>query len=287
MKIRYIQLKDFQNLKLIKDGKKSIVCRGINKESGSIFKFFKLQGSDLKNMEKKIIAAKTYKLVPEICVPTYAIYLEDGTFWGYQMEEIKGCSFRKYIVDSNPSCNLYTYADAFSDLEDIVERGHKREYVFPDLATLSNIIVSRDSGQKFLIDYDGMQVSHFPSTSFSYGLNLSLFDLDKYYKDKKKRLFSPNLDFASLLHMYFRNVFHIDLCFVGKKSQITGNVYTLDDIFSAIGLTHYDFMGKVSCLFSPDMENQRVGNLFYEIAETYKLKTYKKGNMEFRSLVKR
>lgn len=295
MKIRYIKPTVFKNLELIRESKKALVYRGINEESGYVFKFFKMNEgylkSEQKNIENKIMDAKKIESVPEIVVPSYGLYSEvnNDQFIGYQMEEINGPQFREYIVDENIQMDLYKFADEFYELENILERGNKEGCIFPDIATLTNIMVSIENNhtQKYLIDYEGIQVDKYYTSGISQGINPYLLKLEKYYKDKKRLLYSKNLDYASILHMYLRVVLHVNLNYMGRKSKITGKVYTLNDIFSTVKLTNYDFMQKVWKLFVPNVENEKVGDLFYQIAEEYKLRSYTKGEIEFRYLVKK
>lgn len=299
MEIRFITPTLLKNMKLIRNSEKAVVYKGIGEEAGNIFKFFKMHEGDSKknkrNLELKILNAKPIHSVPEIVIPTYALYSEkpNKIFAGYQMKEIKGPQFREYIVDKNEELDLYKFADEFSNLENIVSRGNKKGFVFPDIATLSNIMVltnhtsSFKKSRKFLIDYEGIQVGKFYTSGISEGINPYLLHLEKYYKDKKRNLYSKNLDYASILHMYFRIVLHVDLNYIGRKSKITGKLYTIDDIFLAINLLNYDVMQKVWNLFVPNIDNEKVGDLFYEIAEKYKLESIKEKNREFRYLVKK
>ncbi len=178
-----------------------------------------------RNIEKKIMTAEKINSVPEILIPSYGLYSKKSNieFIGYQMEEINGPQFREYIVDENSQIDLYKFADEFSELENILERGNKEGCVFPDIATLTNIMVSMRNGfpHKFLIDYEGIQVGKYYTSGISQGINSNLLKLEKYYKDKKRNLYSENLDYASILHMYFRIVLHVNLNYVGKKSEIT------------------------------------------------------------------
>ncbi len=243
-------------------------------ESGSVLKvfqpivhlFYEAAGTSLAN---KITSARPIKNVPEIVVPTAAVY-NGRTFIGYLTDFVSGQNYNEF--DNNLSLqdrvDLNMYANMHHKLEDIVKRGNKEGIIFPDLCSCDNIIITRDGNMK-IIDYDGLQVKQHRSIC----LSSSLGNQEQYMTPKygKNFLFNPNLDKKSLMNLYFLSTFNINLETIGLYNPYTRRTVTVDEIFNTIGLEDDTIKHKVWKCFQPDQENDFLGDDVYRVAEQYKM----------------
>lgn len=233
----------------------------------NLIEFFKKINCDI---EKKVVDSFGLKINSKIKRPLEVIYL-DGKFCGYIMDRARGISFNEFDsrASLNDRGNLERYALIHSNLEQIVKGESK--IVFPDLLTCDNIYIDENLGIE-LIDYDGFQVGNNPTVAISTSLGDQdkLMTMPKYY-NPKTRLFTKELDIKSLVHLYFLDVFNIDLNKVGQVSPFTGEKVTFDEIFELINLDDYDVMNKVWKVFQDGYKNEYLGEDVFDIANTYKM----------------
>ena len=70
----------------------------------------------------------------------------------------------------------------------------------------------------------------------------------KYY-DFETGLFTKEIDIKSAIFLYFVDVFGINLASVNRLNPYTGQIVTLDEIFSIINLQDVDIKQKVWKLY--------------------------------------
>ena len=247
--------------------KRSIICKTRSGEMLKLFypnylKFLSMGGI---NLEKNILDSKPIEDVADIVVPNSAVYLNDS-FFGYTTDFIDGVDLESFLsnLSVGQKCDLNGYASLYHDVEKVVKNA--KDVVFPDLCTLSNMMVTNDGVVKF-IDYDGMQIGDRKSACISTMLGLP----EQYFNDKYSKgvLYTKELDKKSLIMLYFIVTFNVDLNYVGKINEVTGKVITLDDIFSQIGLESDSVKHKVWKCFQDDLENDYLGEDVFKIAEEY------------------
>lgn len=241
------------------------------------------------NIEKQLVNAMSYDIPTSIKKPLEFVY-ESGLFCGYIMERAKGISFneRNDLLSINDRLNLSDYAVLHNNLEKVIRESKK--LVFPDLLTCDNIFVDKDKNIE-LIDFDGIQVGN----NKVLGVSSSLRDLNRVqdmskYWDKQKMLFTKELDVKSLIHLYFLDVFNMDLSRVGVVNPIDGKRIMLDDFFRYINLDDYDIMHKVWKVFEGNQKNEYLGDDVFRLAEDYNViidKNYHKGNIYLKKLVRK
>ena len=257
------------------------ICRVILLKNGFVLKLFdptivnlfKLSGDDI---EAKILNAKPIPGSQEILTPTMAVYSE-GLFIGYIMPRANGMNYNerddKLTIKQREDLN--TYAKVHSRIERILIKNPN--IVFPDICTCDNIFVDgKDRIQ--LIDYDGLQVEKYKSSSLStsVGTITNYAENPKYMT--KEGLFTKELDKKSSIILYFLSAFNIDLGRVGNVFLPNGSVITLDDVFSLINLNDQDLCHKVWKLFRDKESNDFLGDDVFRIAEKYDLHVIKEYN---------
>ena len=139
-------------------GKQGQMCfKGFDK---SYIDALKGDGIDI---EKKISDSEFFSLPKEIISPSSLVYFSNSDFAGYCMPYVDGKSLREY---AKSFLSLDEITEIYKKLERIVKESN--EFVFPDLCSLDNIVVS-SKGLR-LIDYDGMQTGEHKSSSISFNL---------------------------------------------------------------------------------------------------------------------
>ena len=194
--------------------------------------------------------------------------LEDnGVVNSYVMPYIPGVDFTEYYENI---FDLSSYANTHSQIENNIKEGNRNGIVFPDLCTTENIRITKD-GKVIFIDYDGLQVKEMPAVGFSDFLGSPREVLTRKYFDFETGLFTKELDMKSAIYLYFVDVFGVDLGAVNRMNPQTGEIVTLDEVFSIIHLDDVDVQEKVWKLFQPSIPNEFLGNDLYRLAEKYKL----------------
>ena len=95
--------------------------------------------------------------------------------------------------------------------------------------------------------------------------------LNNKYFDFETGLFTKEIDIRSAIFLYFVDVFGINLASVNRINPYTGQMVTLDEIFSIINLQDVDIQQKVWKLYQTYIPNEFLGDDIYKLAEQYKL----------------
>lgn len=242
---------------------------------GEIFKSFtsdylKFLNSGGIDLEKNILDVKPIEGGDDIVIPNKAVFLDD-VFLGYTADFIDGVNLDVFIksLSIGQKCDLDGFASLYQDVEKVVRES--KNIVFPDLCTLSNLMVTNDGIIKF-IDYDGLQVDGRKTACIS----TMLGEHEQYFNDKylNGELYTKELDKKSLIMFYFIVTFNVNLNYVGKINNITGKIITLDDIFGQIGLENDDIKHKVWKCFQDDIENDYLEDDVLRIAQEYDMNAY-------------
>lgn len=191
----------------------------------------------------------------------------DGIVNSYTMPYIPGVDFTDYYENI---FDLMSYAKIHSQIENNIKEGNKLGIVFPDLCTTENIRVT-DEGKVVFIDYDGLQIKEMPAIGFSDFLGTPEEVLNSKYYDFETGLFTKEIDIKSAIFLYFVDVFGINLASVNRINPYTGQMVTLDDVFSIINLQDVDVQQKVWKLYQTSIPNEFLGDDIYKLAEQYKL----------------
>lgn len=239
------------------------------------------------SLEAKIMQAKPIPDVPEIIIPSRAVFDSKNSFVGYVTPPAPGVDFNSY--DANYTIeqrnNLVEYGQIFSTITDAVRRANGRGIVFPDLCTCDNIFIH--NGRVSFIDYDGIQVGRHKV----YAMSTTLGDEDGYYNAKymKNGLFTPELDKKSIVLLYFLSAFNINLNRIGQLVPGTGSIITLEEIFNMLGLKDDAFMKKVCKTLSMDEPGEYIDEDIMRIAHEYEMESYGPvmGNYYFKKLRKK
>lgn len=235
--------------------------------SSDYLRFLNSGGIDL---EKNILEAKPIDGGEDIVIPNEAVFLDD-LFLGYTADFIDGVNLDDFIkrLSIGQKCDLDGFASLYQDVEKVVRKS--RNVVFPDLCTLSNLMVTNNGIIKF-IDYDGLQIDGKKTACIS----TMLGEQEQYFNDKYLNgdIYTKELDKKSLIMFYFIVTFNVDLNYVGKINDITGKVITLDDIFGQIGLKDDDIKHKVWKCFQGNVANDYLGDDVLRVAEEYDMLAY-------------
>ena len=191
----------------------------------------------------------------------------DGIVNSYTMPYIPGVDFTDYYENI---FDLMSYAKIHSQIENNIKEGNKLGIVFPDLCTTENIRVT-DEEKVVFIDYDGLQIKEMPAIGFSDFLGTPEEVLNSKYYDFETGLFTKEIDIKSAIFLYFVDVFGINLASVNRINPYTGQMVTLDDVFSIINLQDVDVQQKVWKLYQTSIPNEFLGDDIYKLAEQYKL----------------
>lgn len=267
--MKKIKLEDLskQGLSAVFRGKDTTIFKT---NEGEIFKCFEpkylsfLDKGGI-NLERNILDSKPIDGVGDIITPNNAVYLNDS-FLGYTADFVDGVDLDSYLrsLSVGQKCDLEGYASLYHDIEKVVKDA--KNVVFPDLCTLSNMMVTDEGIIKF-VDYDGLQVDDKKTACIS----TLLGEQEQYFNDKylSGELYTKELDKKSLIMLYFITTFNVDLNYVGKINQITGKIITLDDIFNQIGLHDDDIKHKVWKCFQINVENDYLGEDVDRISQEY------------------
>lgn len=180
------------------------------------------------SLEERINEVKNLTKFIDFALPTRKLE-SNGIVNSYTMPYIPGVDFTDYYENI---FDLMSYAKIHFQIENNIKEGNKFGIVFPDLCTTENIRITEE-GKVIFIDYDGLQIKEMPAVGFSDFLGKVL--KSKYY-DFETGLFTKEIDIKSAIFLYFVDVFGINLAAVNRINPQTGQIITLDEIFSIINL---------------------------------------------------
>ena len=262
MEKRYITRTDLKHMNLVSNST-SLVYN----QKDLMYKIFNPQKSVLPDEEKRVELSCQLNLY-HIERPGHLLYM-DNRFAGFTSKKLDGILLDRYLYDVLPSASYYNLdllAYLFKDLESIVKRANEEGIVMPDLGNLTNIIVTKKG--LFYIDYSGLQVKDVRTKDISTLLvtnswNEILYNYKYYQKDF---LFSPELDKASLIYMFFYLAFRINL-----KDYNLQNPEILKNIFANIfKINDETLMHKVWLLYQ-NKPNEFIADYLSELSRNYKI----------------
>lgn len=262
MEKRDITRTDLKHMNLVSKSN-TLVC---NKGS-LMYKFLNPQKVLMKDEQQRVELSEKLHLY-HIERPRELLYM-NNKFVGFTSPKLEGIILDKYLYDVLPISSYYNLdllAYIFKDLEEIVKKAHQEGIVMPDLGTITNIIVTKKG--LYYIDYSGLQVKDIRTQDISTLLvtnswNEILYNYKYYQKDL---LFTPELDKASLIYMFFYLAFRISL-----KDYNLKNPKTLEAIFTNIfKINDPVLMYKVWLLYQ-DEPNEFIADYLSRLAHNYKI----------------
>ena len=268
---QYMSLNKITELRPISDeGETSVVFR----DGDSVIKLFNPMILQMEkwvglNTEKKVLEAKKYDDLPELNVPTKAIYdIKDSSFIASRSPYLEGKNYNN--INSNffelaKLCNLHFR------LEDFLKRCDKHQIVLPDYTSLDNLIFEPNESGKVDVDnnfhfadYEGIQTIGNKSMSVSSSIMIPLIDTPKYINN---HYFSQELNVFSHYVLFFLDILHADLKAIGRKTPL--GEMTFDIFFQTIGLDDYDIQQKIWKLFQANQKNEYLGNDIFRLCDKY------------------
>ena len=271
----FIRLNTLSKLPIISsEGETSVIL----KDNDTVIKLFdpmilQLEKTVGLDTEKKVLEAKKYTDLPELNVPTSAIYdINTKNFIATRSAYLKGRNYNQINSDYftlTESCNLHIR------LEDFLKRCDKHNIVLPDYTSLDNLIFEpneqgnfNSQGNFHFIDYEGVQTVGNKSMSVSSSIMIPLIDTPKYINDN---YFSQELNIFSHYMLFFLDALHADLKTIGTKTP--NGILTFDAFFYIIGLDDYDIQQKVWKLFQANHKNEYLGDDLIRLQEEYEVQT--------------
>ncbi len=123
----------------------------------------------------------------------------------------------------------------------------------------------------YFLDFDGLQIKNMPAIGYSDFMGTPNEVCTPKYYNFENGLFTPEIDIKSAIFLYFVDVFGAYLTAVNHIDGNTGEMITLDKIFSLINLQDASIQQKVWKLFQENVPNEFLGDDLYRLAEDYKL----------------
>ena len=270
------QYNTFKIKKTISDGKISMV---LELDDGRYFKaisrdfidYYKKNGMSI---EDKILASEEIKGIPEIVLPSTAVYIGDR-FCGYTLEKVEGLSYPEYVKNfkTKDVLDLEKLTKIYCNIENVVKKGWEQDLVFPDLLNGRNVIFDKDDNVK-LIDFDGIQYKNYVADTVSFVLS----DMVKNPKFFDRGLWTREMDKKSLMYIYFSVVYGVGLSRVG--SVFRGEAITMQSVYDTIALEDDRICEKVNATMSDNHEGFLIGKDACRIAQEYRLvPSYYKGEI--------
>ncbi len=268
---------NFKDMEL-KSQTTSLVCFKDN----LVYKVFNPQIVEL-NTAKKRVEYSTDLNLYHIERPKDLLYMKDK-FIGFSSYKIEGVELNKYLYNVLPSgayYNLEILAYIFKDLEKIVTKANEEGIVMPDLGSLQNILITKKG--LFYVDYSGLQVRDARTSDISTLLVNNcwskMFDCNKYFNEDL--LFTPEIDKATIIHLFFALAFRINL-----KNYDFKEAHVLKEVFEKkFNIMDRELMYKVWLLYQDNYANEFIADYLEELAHSYKIEAdYKRG---IRRLVRR
>ena len=271
----FVDLNTLTKLPIISsEGETSVIL----KDKDTVIKLFdpmilQLEKTVGLDTEKKVLEAKKYTDLPELNVPTSAIYdVNTRNFIATRSPYLEGRNYNQINSDYFTlieSCNLHIR------LEDFLKRCDKHSIVLPDYTSLDNLIFEPNEQGIFnsecnfhFIDYEGVQTIGNKSMSVSSSIMIPLIDTPKYIKNN---YFSQELNIFSHYMLFFLDALHADLKTIGTKTP--NGIITFDVFFHIIGLYDYDIQQKVWKLFQKNQKNENLGDDLIKLQEEYEVET--------------
>ena len=200
--------------------------------------------------EEKI--KQSEKIEVTALVKPKSIIYKDNNFVGYRMPFIPGPSLTNYTKTVKQSKRLKFAKELIISLEKTILDLEKYNIVMPNLIEPGNIIINKNEGLK-LIDYDDIQINHNLSNSFPSELGSSKNYINTKYTHFGRMAFEPQhftseLNRLSLLVLYFKTAFNIDLI---SQKGINKNLL-LVQIIHKLGLEDDLIAQKVYRIYNND-----------------------------------
>ena len=240
LKIREFNESILSNAKLISKGKGFFSTYDLN--NGNIIKVVKTPYDCLDQLNmmyltanynyfisdlyKKLLKSKDVQS-NKIVLPN-TIYMSNDIPRAYTIPKLNNMIGLNQLFEKEN--NLETISNLIIKISNEVKNANKEGIYFPDLGTISNILVNPNNRDIMFIDYDGLQIDTFSSYSIS-GLIDDLVEphvSGKKYYDMKTGLSNRNLDKLSLYAIFL--------------------YYTTGTFISDFGPNHYHFIDGKLCL---------------------------------------
>lgn len=239
------ELKKAQMDSFVFKSKDGFIIKTFNKK---LIEESKKSGIDL---ESKILYTPDMICSSQINKPTSILYDCNSEFYGYMCKVVDGeyDTTGQYLETLRQSLNIYKMNELYKKIGEIVKK--EEQVVFPDLCNVDNIVIGEGLNIS-LIDYDGMQIGKYRSSSISSNISCPLINTDaKYVRDN---LYTKNLDKKSLIFLYFQIVFNINLnMFEGcDEKKLEEMIFY---IFKILNIEDQSIMNKVWKLFKKGIDN--------------------------------
>ncbi len=268
----------------IYDGANCRVCRHDN-TAMKLYKPVRVSHLEAYNVSEMIEKAHPIDNVPEIVIPTsIKLHEEDNSFWGFTYPYVPGVVLREYLKDHEQE-DLSFYTDLFVRIRDIVKRGEKSKskVIFPDIASCLNIIVTPDNRLR-IIDYDGLQINGIGTLEFSEAIYHRRLRNWKYQFNSQ---FTKDLDRLSLIYLYFKLVFNINIVQKLNLGNFDMERMQLNDIFKKFNIPDNDLKDKVSKILSNCSKNEDILENVLALEKDYELSYTKQNDVLERKLIRK
>jgi len=202
--------------------------------------------------------------------PVADIYCMDQLLLGYRSKIIDGISLKQF---SKTMENDWQKWDSFfQNLIGILKESSCKDYIFPDLFTDGNILISNDTMNIYFIDNDGIQIQNrFVGyyDDFAKHIINSLSNpptITHKYFDLSEKCFTPQYTSLALYAWFFSHFFQIDLVSILISQSHSNFIQILKSIGFPI---HSNFVNHCLNLFSLEQKNCIEENDFSEIFDQY------------------
>lgn len=261
-------------------GETSVICQ---LQNGDILKLFTPLYRFVLNCSRINLNAKIGEVDkrfhrPEIVVPKSVAQSALGEVEGYTMDKIDGVGLMKYIISIAKSGvrDLNEITILYKKIEEAVKASSN--IVFPDLCTISNILITNNGDVK-LIDYDGLQINNHKAVSVSsnltgdnpIGIDKLTTRESKYFKNG---LFTKELDKKSLMYLYLYLVFGTWFsAFLENGMSMPEKMLARAEAINVLGLRdEKELLEKLDVMvFSERYEDSYLDDTVFHIADKYDL----------------
>ncbi len=233
----YFKTYDLNNGNIIKVVKESYEC--LEENDGNIS--FKHYDEFINELYGKLLESSRIE-TPEILLPN-SIHMDNDFPKAYTISKLENFVSSEDFLD----CQGLDLISLFmQNLSKIVRKANSEGIVLPDIGTPSNIMISQDTGEIKLIDYDGIQIDKFQSFSFSGLLQNEVIDITRFrtFYNEYTKLYKPNIDKLSLYALFllftynplFADFKRRDFLHKRGKPVPIIKISSIHDYFSNIGL---------------------------------------------------